>query len=69
MVNQQKFSGPIIRASIYGKNQGAGPWEYSITWEGEVNIMWTGEFPTWQEALDALRECLEAEAIRHEQGR
>lgn len=59
MGNQEKFSGPITRASIYAKNQGAGPWEYSVgRWkmgEGE----WTGEFPTWQDALDALREHLQ----------
>ena len=66
MGNQGKFSGLIVRASIYAKNQGTGPWEYSVQWKEADTaigypIQWTGEFSTWQEALDALRTRMEAE--------
>lgn len=60
MGNQEKFSGTIIGASIYAKNLGHGPWEYSIRWQGDMSEEWTGEFATWQDALEALREQLEA---------
>ena len=59
MVNREKNPDAIIGASIYAKNLGKGPWEYSIKWRDEGSEMWTGEFPTWQEAIEALWDQLQ----------